>query len=223
MRSNWTRWLAAGTLALAAGTAAAGTVNYTFDGGNTNNLGTSTSFGAAPYSITVSAYYSVTGGAWQAANVSRNNDALGVNSGLGSNPGQIDSNGSNRIEGLLFDFGSLSFGQLTVTLDAYRTGGLRPDSLSVWIGNTLDLSGGAPLETTIFDNQTPANPFTIGFGTRYLFIAAAEDGLDLTNCSGDANCFRVDNITAVPEPGSLALAGLALGGLALAARRRQRG
>jgi len=48
-------------------------------------------------------------------------------------------------------------------------------------------------------------------------------------CNGDGKCFRgggmanfaIDDVSTVPEPGSLALFGLGLGGLALASRRRR--
>lgn len=209
------------SLALA-GAAQAGIVNYDFNGNTSNNLGQSVGFGPAGYTVTASAYSSIGGGAWTAGNVSRVADALGVNSGIGSNPGQVDTNGAS-VEGLLFDFGSLHYVSLTIQLGAFRINGNNPENIDVWIGDTFNASSGAaPLSNHLIDNGSPGNPFTINFATRYLFIAASDDGNNgVFDCAGNnSNCFRVDNISAVPEPGTLALVGLGLIG---AARLRRRG
>lgn len=204
-----------------AGTAQAGIVNYDFNGNDNNNLGPTEDFGPAGYVVTASAYRSLAGDPWTAANVSRAANALGVNSGLGTNPGQVDTNGA-AVEGLLFDFGNLHFVSLTIRLGAYRNTGGNPENINVWTGDSFDASNAAdPLDNHLIQGGSPGNPFTINFATRYLFISAADDGIaNVFNCGGQAsNCFRVDNISAVPEPGTLALVGLGLIGAARLRRR----
>lgn len=210
MHAHWIRRLVAMAALVAAPLVQAGVVTYDFGGPDVGNLGTQILVSSSSSAITVSGWEGTFGGQWTQAALARTGGGLGVR-GAGKNPGQIDSNDAS-FEGVLFDFGSLSYGQLTIELSAFRLRGDNADQLDLWVGDFFDPANVMmPLALQLFDDATPSNPFTIDFGHRYLFVAAADDGDDtIADCAGGSNCFRVDAITAVPEPGSLALAGLAL-------------
>lgn len=204
--------------------AMAAPVDFTFDGSNGIVANTTFTVGAA--SVTVSGYYVdalATGLGWQAAgNITRADNALAVAATPGGTGWQIDSN-VNLYEGILFDFGvGAPWTELVLTLSNLAAN----ENLDIWVGNGLTLGNVAsPLSggSQLVSDANPGNPFAISsFGSRYLFVAASDDGVDIDACGSSTNCFRVDNIRVnVPEPTSIALAMLGLLGVAAGSRRRQ--
>ena len=216
MRTMAALGLTAGMALAAASTAHASVVSYTFNGVN-GDLGNSVVVSAG---LTVTAYRSTPSSGWTSSGVTvaRNTNAIGVDRGTDSNPGQIDSN-LGLVEGLLFDFGTDLFSTAQLTLSQYAAA----DRLDLWVGSSFVASNLAnPLANQVFANAGPANPFTVQLNyNRFLFIAAAADPSSTANsCSTGVNCFRVDNLMAVPEPASLALVGAAM--LAAGAARRRK-
>ncbi len=202
--------------ALYAGASQAATVAFDLTQGTngTQSSYTSTSGGR---SVTATAWVSEAGAAYDSASVTKSNGGLGVLSfGIG-NAGMVDNAGTH-VEALLFDFGASDYSALTVSFTQLGGG----EAVNLWWGDSLNLANvGAPLAS--FVSNPGNNPFSLtNFGgARYLLVAAADNGLSTGGCGNDNSCFRVDGLTGtVPEPGALALVGLA--GLLGAATTRRR-
>jgi hypothetical protein len=93
------------------------------------------------------------------------------------------------------------------------------DAAGKELGPLVRLALAAP-EDGLFSFQH----FNLGKLTDY-YDSVLVFGLE---CGDDGQCFRggganfaIDDIATIPEPGSLALFGLGMGGLALASRRRR--
>ena len=195
-------------LALSAPIATAGLIkNYNFDGANTN-FGASTTFvgdlGSGP-SMTVKGYL-LTGSTWGLEKVQRVGDALGVNSSPGdNNGGQLGF----RVEGLLFDLGAVVHGSIKLDFSAFSGS----DNADIW-ASTSDIIATDFAGATQLANDSLSNPFTSdSLSFRYIFVAntASPNGAcDQAKNQTTSNCFRVDNLQVVPEPGSLALVSAAL-------------
>ena len=236
-------------LALAPLAAEAGVLNYTFNGTDATFTHTQQFLeSSGGPSITVTAWKNL-GAGWVGTNtgadmaiVERKGSALGVTSGAGdTNPGLLNNSGG-RIEGLLFDFGSLLSGYgITDFLNGTAVVGFNStDRANIWVGNvgSLDAAGGLTGGTQVGINSA-ADPFTTPSSVfRYLFVATPDQsdpaGAACINGAANQSCWRVDNVTmvvadvetlgepdqeAIPEPGTLALLGL--GGFLLGARRRK--
>jgi hypothetical protein len=196
-------------LALSAPIASAGLIkNYTFDGANTN-LGDSTTFAGDQVggpSMTVKGYL-LTGSTWGLEKVQRVGDALGVN----SFPGDTNAAGQLgfRVEGLLFDLGAVVHGSIKLDFSAFSGS----DNADIW-ASTSDIIATDFAGATQLANDSSSNPFTSNsLSFRYIFVAntASPDGAcDQTKNQTSSNCFRIDNLQVVPEPGSLALVSAAL-------------
>ncbi len=111
-------------------------------------------------------------------------------------------------EGVLFDLDNSGYASIILSF----TGDYNP--ISIWKGDGpfSASSQASPLTQALITNGSPASPLTLSnFNARYLFVAAG-------NRSSGPAAFQIDSLTAVPEPTSVALVGLAL--LALNAARR---
>jgi hypothetical protein len=94
------------------------------------------------------------------------------------------------------------------------------NALGKEVGPTVQLALAAPE-----DGQFSFQHYNLGKLTDYYSFVLVY-GME---CDSDGNCsrgngmanFAIDDISTVPEPGSLALFGLGVGGLALASRRRR--
>jgi hypothetical protein len=127
-----------------------------------------------------------------------------------------------------FDLGdrsNLTFGNLAVELVATTAGftGADGSDLTAAPGYSV-LDSTATFTDADFTGST-SNPRTITGITDSLFATGVADGQDLwirVAATGDGTASMIDNlsVTAIPEPGTLALFGLALGALAVIRRRR---
>jgi len=246
MKNDTSKFISAALLVIGLGgalNAQAGFVDFTFNGLPSSTLGTATSNvvsdSVGTYSVAIKPYsmdLSVVSPSWSSVfvtgstlgndlRISRINDALGVNQpGAGDNANQIDSYG-NSVEGLLFDFGLASWGSLEITLRGLNT----QDRFDVWMGDSFNSSSAAlPLAQVVAGTLTGSVYEVADFNHRYLFIAAHDDGNSGTTCRTNnvnsvgtaANCIQVDNIRAIPEPGSMAMLGLGLLAMGGVLRRR---
>ena len=128
MKNDISKFIAGALLVvgLAAGTnAQAGFVDFTFDGGNDATLGNPVVFGTAGYQVTAQGFYqsSPGSGSWLSTNtqVARGANALGVNRpGTAESGNQLDSSGT-QVDGLLFDFGDVSWPSLRITFSVPAT------------------------------------------------------------------------------------------------------
>jgi hypothetical protein len=119
---------------------------------------------------------------------------------------QYSTNGTSLTAGTYLDFTALDF--------------VTPDTLTTGAKNGNSSSNSAALSATITGLNIAANT---GFWIRWIDIDAtgADDGLAIDDFSLTARGTATPAPQAVPEPGSLVLAGLALAGL-LTLRRRSR-
>jgi hypothetical protein len=203
-------------LVVATSPAAAGLINnYDFNGNNASlglSYTTPGSVAGGP-SLTVTAHL-FNGTNWVSRLVRRSGNALGVDSDPGDgNDGQIGP----RVEGLMFDLGSTVFGSFRLDFSLF-TG---TDDTDIWASTTDIIGNGFVGAMQVADDST-SNPFTSGpLAFRYIFVANTGSVSPTCNATG-ADCFRVDNLQVVPEPGALPLAGLGLL-IAGASMRRRRG
>jgi hypothetical protein len=214
-------------LALSAPIAHASLINnYTFDG-STDLVGTTLNFAgdvASAPAVTVSAYLQ-SSGTWGAVKVRRNDvaNALGVDSRT-NNSGDGDTGNQAtvgpRVEGLMFDLGSVLYGSFKLDFSLF-TGA---DRANIW-ASTSDIIANNFVGAVQVGSSTANNPFTANdLSFRYIFVANTDSPYN-GNCAGAANqsttnCFRVDNLQVVSEPGSLALMSAAL--LLVGTQRRRR-
>ena len=143
----------------------------------------------------------------------RNGNALGVDSDPGDgNDGQIGP----RLEGLMFDLGSIVSGSFQLDFSAF-TG---TDNTDIW-ASTSDIIGNNFVGATQVADDSTSNPFLSGpMAFRYIFVANTNSVAPNCGANG-ADCFRVDNLQVVPEPGALPLAGLGLLIAGASPRRRR--
>lgn len=202
-------------LGLALSTASAGVINqYDFNGVNTG-LGTSfVSAGASAGGPAVAVKgYLLDGGSWVQQTLSRINGGLG----LGTLPGDTGGNTQvgPRVEGLLFDLGETFHASFRLMFSSFGVN----DNTDIWASTTDIIANGFAGAVQVSDNGT-SNPFTSqAMNLRYIFVAST-DSAGGVGCNDGGNCFRVDDLLVVPEPGSLALVGAGL--LAASALRRRR-
>lgn len=126
-----------------------------------------------------------------------------------------------------FDYNSLTFantgdGDLWLDLvgNGTNTGGVTFTGSAFGLvgGQFTQLSGGGKTDVTglgladsYFDYNTLADGSDVSFSTSLTFFH--NGNLDPTNVSGTGNIFSDTRVVQVPEPGSLALVGLAMMGL----------
>lgn len=212
-------WPLLGSTLLALHTAGSQAATVTFDlTQGSNGAFASLTSSAGGHSVATTAWVSDAGAAYNSASVAKTSTGLGVLSFGVGHAGMVDNAGTH-VEALLFDFGSSDFSSLVVSFTQLDSA----ETVNLWWGDSLDLANvGAPLAS--FVGNPGNNPFNLAQfgGARYLLLAAADNGQSGTGCGSDNGCFKVDGLTGtVPEPGALALVGLA-GVLGAAASRRRR-
>ncbi|MBT9485986.1 MAG: PEP-CTERM sorting domain-containing protein [Rubrivivax sp.] len=135
----------------------------------------------------------------------------------------VDADGLDDASG---DVGvELNIGAVSFLIDVITADQTFDLTFSVWTDKNLDdmITDGEvdSFTTTIMDNFVGQKYVSFSnFGTaNFSRVGALQLMIDGTGSAGSLD-FTVDIIQAVPEPGSLALAGLALAGLGMARRRK---